>query len=149
MEYRMPLFGMRVLYEVSVKDFFFHFESKCIFAHLWLIRDRPLETAQENYHRLGGADALGNQLPYPECCPVTKTKHLHTKCPNCPTQYCSVECLKWVTQALFDCDCSLYDFVFIALVVKPINGTTPFYAWDLNMQTPIIPPMLLMKHGSE
>lgn len=55
---------------------------------------RPLESAEENLCRLGGGETGTIKLPYSECCPVLKTKHLHVQCPNCPTQFCSVECLK-------------------------------------------------------
>lgn len=57
--------------------------------------DRPLETAEENISRLSGhKDPQPITLPYGESCPVKAFKHLQTRCPNCPTRYCSPECLK-------------------------------------------------------
>lgn len=55
--------------------------------------DRPLETAEENISRLSGHKGTPIALPYPECCPVKASKNLQTKCQNCPTFYCSPECL--------------------------------------------------------
>lgn len=52
---------------------------------------KPLETAEENLRRLTGNQTV--TLPYPECCTVQKSKYLQVQCPNCPTQYCSAECL--------------------------------------------------------
>ncbi|XP_076295395.1 SET and MYND domain containing, class 5 [Lasioglossum baleicum] len=48
----------------------------------------PLETAEENVHRLTENSTI--ILPHPECCETKK--ELITECPDCGTKYCSVEC---------------------------------------------------------
>ncbi|KZC10510.1 PREDICTED: SET and MYND domain-containing protein 5 [Dufourea novaeangliae] len=49
---------------------------------------KPLETAEENVHRLTGNKMIF--LPHAECC-ETKTE-LITQCSECDTKYCSIEC---------------------------------------------------------
>lgn len=57
--------------------------------------NRPLETAEENISRLSGHKGPEPiTLPYSDCCPVKAFKNLQTQCPNCPTRYCSADCLK-------------------------------------------------------
>ncbi|XP_076629997.1 SET and MYND domain containing, class 5 [Colletes latitarsis] len=48
----------------------------------------PLETAEENVHRLTENPAI--ILPHVECCETKKD--LITECPKCGTKYCSIEC---------------------------------------------------------
>ncbi|XP_043265887.1 SET and MYND domain-containing protein 5 [Colletes gigas] len=48
----------------------------------------PLETAEENVHRLTENPAI--ILPHAECCETKKD--LITECPECGTKYCSIEC---------------------------------------------------------
>lgn len=81
---------MRLLHEVSVKRKIVKIHKKCYQLNLDLFK-RPLETAEENLRRLTGNQTV--TLPYPECCAVQKTKYLQVQCPNCPSQYCSSECL--------------------------------------------------------
>ncbi|XP_076651451.1 SET and MYND domain containing, class 5 [Halictus rubicundus] len=49
---------------------------------------RPLETAEENVHRLTENSTI--ILPHPECCETKK--ELIVECPDCATKYCSIEC---------------------------------------------------------
>ncbi|XP_078053469.1 SET and MYND domain containing, class 5 [Augochlora pura] len=49
---------------------------------------RPLETAEENVHRLTGNSTI--ILPHTECCETKK--ELITECSECGTKYCSIEC---------------------------------------------------------
>ncbi|XP_003706005.2 SET and MYND domain containing, class 5 [Megachile rotundata] len=49
---------------------------------------KPLETAEENVHRLTGNSTI--ILPHPECCETKKD--LITECSECGTKYCSIEC---------------------------------------------------------
>ncbi|XP_006608248.1 SET and MYND domain-containing protein 5 [Apis dorsata] len=48
----------------------------------------PLETAEENVHRLTGNSTI--ILPHAECCETKK--ELITECSECGTKYCSIEC---------------------------------------------------------
>lgn len=93
----MQIFGMRILYEVSII-------SSKMNVPLWLtlvilidfiVINRPLETAEENISRLSGYKGTDQiSLPYAECCTVKSAKQLQTQCPNCPARYCSSECLR-------------------------------------------------------
>ena len=49
---------------------------------------KPLETAEENVHRLTGNPNF--VVPHKECCEVNKS--LITECHQCGVKYCSIEC---------------------------------------------------------